>query len=241
MGRAEKNIYWSTYKKILNRYSPEFEKCANSMIKKNQTVLFQTTVCVTAPILFSYVSWVLIDAVERKKERLYFLARDGYVMFRIAKILVKKYQLPIECRYLYASRIAWRLPQYYLIKEKSMETICLNGIKITLDKILERGTLTKKEKDQIRIQLQLSPQEMNRVLSRTEITDYKKRLLNHTNLLQYIEIHSKEAYWNTMEYLKQEGLLDWIYAGKFEMFIGKWASISERDGWLLFWNVWKFK
>lgn len=199
---------WKPYKKILNRYSLELGKSAEVMEKKHSDVLFRTTVSVTAPILFAYVSWVLIDAAARGKEKLYFLARDGYVMLQIAKILCQKYQIPIECRYLYASRIAWRLPQYHLMGESCIEKIGLNGMNITLDKILERGALSEKEKEQIRIQLGLDPKEMERVLSKEEIEQYKEILVKQTKLLDYVYAHSKIAYRQTMGYLEQEGLWD---------------------------------
>lgn len=201
-------IEWKQYEKILNRYSPELRNSTYKMIKNKESVLFRTTICVTAPVLFAYVSWVLMDAIARGKERLYFLARDGYAMLQIAEVLCKKYQIPIECRYLYASRIAWRLPQYHLMGEQCMEKICLNGTHITLDKILERGALSEEEKEQIRIQLGLNQREIKRVLSKEEIEQYKDILVKQTTLLDYVYAHSRKAYRQTMGYLEQEGLLE---------------------------------
>lgn len=217
---------WKTYLNILNKSSPELGRSACSMLKEKDNVLFGTTVCVTAPVLFAYVSWVLTDAAERGKERLYFLARDGYVMYRIAEILCKKYKFSVECRYLYASRIAWRLPQYHLMGEACMDKICLNGIDVTLDKILERGALSIKEKEQIRIQLGLNLKEMDRVLKKEEIEHYKEILIQNTEMLRYVYQHSREAYQTTYGYLEQEGLLE---SGNFAIVDAGWTGSMQES------------
>ena len=62
---------------------------------------------VAAPMLASYVLWVLLDARARGLERLYFLARDGQVLGELAAGLAPRLGVPIECRYLYASRQTW--------------------------------------------------------------------------------------------------------------------------------------
>lgn len=217
---------WKTYLNILNKSSPEFGTSADSMIKENNHVLFRTTVCVTAPVLFAYVSWVLTDAAARGKERLYFLARDGYVMYQIAKILCETYPCSVECKYLYASRMAWRLPQYHLMGTACMDKICLNGIEVTLDKMLERGALSQKEKEQIRIQLGLNSKDMDKVLKKEEIEHYKERLIQHTDLLRYVYQHSKEAYQTTYGYLEQEGLLE---HGNFAIVDAGWTGSMQES------------
>lgn len=62
---------------------------------------------VAAPLLICYVLWILERSRALGVKRLYFLARDGEVMLGIAEILVKRLELDIECRYLFASRCAW--------------------------------------------------------------------------------------------------------------------------------------
>jgi hypothetical protein len=62
---------------------------------------------VAAPMLASYVLWVLLDARARGLERLHFLARDGQVLHELAAALAPRLGVPVECRYLYASRQAW--------------------------------------------------------------------------------------------------------------------------------------
>ncbi|MEG0691598.1 MAG: hypothetical protein RR444_00775 [Oscillospiraceae bacterium] len=42
---------------------------------------------ITAPILFAYVWWVLKEADQIGLKKLYFLARDGYIMHKIACLI----------------------------------------------------------------------------------------------------------------------------------------------------------
>lgn len=65
---------------------------------------------ISGPILYGYVLWVLDMALERNIETLYFIARDGYVLKTIADIIISERQLEIKTKYLYGSRMAWRMP-----------------------------------------------------------------------------------------------------------------------------------
>ena len=67
------------------------------------------------PILFDYVWWILYQAQQRGIQRLYFLARDGYLLREIAQQFCARFGLKIECRYLYCSRAALRMPSYHLL------------------------------------------------------------------------------------------------------------------------------
>lgn len=61
------------------------------------------------PILFSYIYWLLDQAQKRGIERLYFIARDGYILKLIADLIIKENNLPIKTKYIYGSRKAWRI------------------------------------------------------------------------------------------------------------------------------------
>lgn len=63
-----------------------------------------------AAILVPYVTWLLHESQRKKIKKLFFIARDGYILKKIADLLIEGYNLPIETAYLYGSRRAWRLP-----------------------------------------------------------------------------------------------------------------------------------
>lgn len=65
-------------------------------------------------ILVPYVQWILEDSLERKKDTLLFVARDGYVLKEIADIIIEKWKCPIKTKYIYGSRKAWRMPSKIL-------------------------------------------------------------------------------------------------------------------------------
>jgi len=61
-----------------------------------------------AALFVPFVHWILSDAQRRGIRRLYFLARDGYMLFEIAKILGNQYP-GIGLHYLHGSRRAFYL------------------------------------------------------------------------------------------------------------------------------------
>lgn len=67
---------------------------------------------VAGPILFPYVQWILEMSQRRGIKRLYFIARDGFLLKKIADILIEKCKLAISTHYIYGSRKVWRMPSY---------------------------------------------------------------------------------------------------------------------------------
>lgn len=63
---------------------------------------------VCAPIIYSYVDWILQESVRKGIKRLYFIARDGYILQKVADVLMKERKLKIQTSYVYGSRKAWR-------------------------------------------------------------------------------------------------------------------------------------
>lgn len=68
--------------------------------------------CFGGAMLYSYVQWVIDDALDRGFEKLLFVARDGYVLKIIADTIIYVQNLKIETEYAYGSRKAWRMPSY---------------------------------------------------------------------------------------------------------------------------------
>ena len=64
----------------------------------------------SGPILYNYVSEVIDTALDRGYKTLYFIARDGYIPKLIADIIIKAKNLPLKTKYIYGSRLAWRIP-----------------------------------------------------------------------------------------------------------------------------------
>lgn len=67
---------------------------------------------VGGPVLMPYVQWMLERSQALGIKRLYFIARDGYILKRIADILIDRLHLPVAAHYIHGSRRAWRMPSY---------------------------------------------------------------------------------------------------------------------------------
>jgi hypothetical protein len=82
----------------------------NTAEAKNVRVIFDTTIDVAGPLIIAYSAWCLRQAVERKISRLYFLSRDGEILYRIAQRLNQLLKHPVELHYLFVSRQSLLLP-----------------------------------------------------------------------------------------------------------------------------------
>lgn len=60
------------------------------------------------PFLLPYVWWILFDAHKKNIKRLYFVARDGFILKEIFDILNEHFKFPIAASYVYGSRHAWQ-------------------------------------------------------------------------------------------------------------------------------------
>lgn len=162
---------------------------------------------VMAPVMCSYVAWVLKKACEAGRRRLYFLARDGYSMYETARIFCEKMELPIECRYLYCSRYAWRKAEYHLLKEDSLAYICLGGIDVSFQKLMSRAGLEEREGREI-AGLLGREREYETPLNYRQLRELQKLLWDCGSFTEKMFQKSRDCYPLVTGYLKQEGLLD---------------------------------
>lgn len=63
-----------------------------------------------APVLYSYAEWIVDQSIKRRVKRLYFIARDGYLLKKIVDIILEIQGVDIQTKYIYGSRKAWRMP-----------------------------------------------------------------------------------------------------------------------------------
>lgn len=95
---------------------------------------------VFAPALVAFVESVLEDCLQRGIRRVFFLARDGQVLYRIACRLIEERALLLEPHYIYGSRQALHLPGFTDIE--SAETWLLENTPVlTLHDVAERAGL----------------------------------------------------------------------------------------------------
>lgn len=169
--------------------------------------VWQDAFLVLVPSLCGFVIWVLKRALEEGKKRLYFVARDGYLMYRLAEILCQTLGLPIECRYLYCSRYALRIPAFHLDMEGALDFICRGGIDVTMEKILNRSGIGGKDRRKVLRMLRL-PYAGDEVMPYAKLKDVKRRLAECEYFLGCVERNSRQRMPELAGYLRQEGVLD---------------------------------
>ncbi len=76
-------------------------RLANPESEPARRVIWDTGCDVVGPVLFGFVHWCLAQAAERGLHRLYFVARDGQLLHRIAERLAPALGFDVECRYLH--------------------------------------------------------------------------------------------------------------------------------------------
>lgn len=72
----------------------------------------ETGICTGGILLTSYAGWILKCCREKGINRLYFIARDGYILKQIADEIISSMGLDIKTHYLYGSRRAWRMASF---------------------------------------------------------------------------------------------------------------------------------
>ncbi len=104
----------------------------------HKQVIWDTTSSAIAPILFGFVYSCLQEAQKRGIKRLYFVARDGQILHKIAQVICRNWNYDIDCRYLYGSRQAWNAPALQEIGETELTWIFSNTTFLSVDAVCER-------------------------------------------------------------------------------------------------------
>lgn len=173
-----------------------------------EITLFSLSKEKVSPVLYGYVCWIIKEAQKRNIHILYFLARDGYVLKKIAETICDKKNIKIECRYLYCSRTSLRMPTYHFIGEEAYDLIFLNGYHVTLKSFFERVNLPPKSWDQVLEQANISDEiSLTKELSDLEIKQYRKAITSSSVFVEFLMESSKKSYSSTIKYLRQEKLL----------------------------------
>lgn len=199
------------YQKILKK-SEQLLKTADktSGLFEVSDVFSSVSAYVTAPVLFCYVRQILKTAQEKGIKRLYFLARDGYVMKEIAQIICKKQNIGIDCRYLYCSRYVLKNALYYLCDsaedfekagffgrcagQSPLNTLC-------------RAGLSEEERRCIYDNIGFYDDE-NKVMDNGEFALFCDSLKKSELLLSMLKNKGKTAYDNIICYFDEQGLFE---------------------------------
>lgn len=162
---------------------------------------------VFAPVLTEFTEWVLTQALRDGKKRLYFLARDGYLMYHAARQLVTKRGYDLELRYLKVSRYSMRSAQYHLLGRRALDFLCAGGLEVTFETVMKRGALTEQEAHEI-AKLAGYENRYGQRLDYRQLLQLKEVLRQIPQLFKYLSVHALSCRESAAGYLMQEGLTE---------------------------------
>ncbi|WP_017317166.1 HAD family hydrolase [Mastigocladopsis repens] len=193
----------------------------------DKQVIWDTTASAIAPILFGFVYWCLVEAQKKGIQRLYFVARDGQILQKIAQVICKNWGLKIDCRYLYGSRQAWHLPAIQELGE------------VELDWILGTGGTKFLSIRSVCDRVNISPEQIKDVLSRygfpTEKWDLNlqeqergllRQVITEKEVTDLIISTAATCREKVIGYFRQEGLDDDVPYGFVDV---GWAGRIQRS------------
>ena len=177
-------------------------------------------------ILFDYVWWILLEAKRKDIKTLYFLARDGFLLCKIAQLFIEKFALDIKCKYLYCSRFSLRTASYFLLDNEKYELLLFPSNTMTPKTILDRGNLTVEQYKIVNENLGINETNQNQILTRKGFVDFKNKLLNYEEFWNYVDSNSRQAYKNLVNYLKQEKVFE---QKTFAIVDSGWSGSMQRS------------
>ena len=165
-------------------------------LKDNPRADFAT---LATTVLFPYVKWLINKSLALGLTRLYFIARDGYVLKEIADIIIEQDNIEnLKTHYIYGSRDAWRMP--CVAKFEDMSFVFSQFInRTTISYIAERYGITTNELQKF---LKGSFKKENKILTVDNLTTIKS-MLNTPEFVEFILNKNKEKRELLIEYLRQ--------------------------------------
>jgi predicted HAD superfamily hydrolase len=162
---------------------------------------------VVAPTLLGFVLWALDTARQRNIERLYFVARDGQILARVADVLQREWGGSIDVRYLYGSRWAWLFPALTDPSSSSCNWIFLETPFVSVRLVCHRVNLEPEDIHDELMQFGFSPQHWDSLLASSDLARLREcfSLPSVKGLIQRLAANCCDK---TIGYLEQEELLD---------------------------------
>lgn len=138
---------YSYYEKLISQYDNDpninpieivssISRAIRCSVENNKYTLF--SVDFVAPLVASYVLWFLKDAVDRGIKKLFFVARDGFIFYEVARYICQSEGYDIECKYIYASRKSLYLPGLTDLSIEKIAELLYPIDNKSLDEILDR-------------------------------------------------------------------------------------------------------
>lgn len=171
----------------------------------NESIASEVGGSLAGPILYPYISWLLKKSMEMDIIRLYFVARDGWILKQIADVIIQARNYPIKTHYIYGSRKAWRLPSYEGSKEDFDRIIKWSN----MDEVLSLNDLAevfqlKTEELRPFLQEEYRGIEGTQQLHEIQLLNLSEKLRENEIFRNYLVEKQTENQKYVIEYLRQE-------------------------------------
>lgn len=131
-----------------------------------------------SPLLVSFVYWVLFKSRENGIKRLYFVARNGQIFYKIAVILLKNMSSDIECRYIYGSRSSWYFSGFSSVDDKFIEMLGVRYVGRSILDVFAILGISRSDLDLILNSEELSYFDVEKPCNKLDFFEYFLKLKN---------------------------------------------------------------
>jgi predicted HAD superfamily hydrolase len=191
----------------------------------HRQTIWNTASNVIAPIFFGFVHWVLVEAQKQGIQRLYFMARDGHILYKIAQIICRKWNYDIDCRYFYGSRQAFHFPSIQEIGETEFTWIFDTPQFFSVRVACDRVNLPPEKISDILTSHGFPPEKWDQNLTQAEVTALKAVFQEQfvVDLIVNLAAAYREK---ALAYFKQEGMGEGV---SFATVDTGWSGKSQRS------------
>ena len=172
------------------------------------STLSEIAASLISPVIALYAIWILREAKARNLRRLYFVARDGYLVKKIVDALIKALNLSIETRYLYGSRQAWHLPAITDFSPPALSWLFEKTRTLSLRIVLSRLQILPEQVSDMLANLGWSLETWDTPLDDESLAGLETELLGSVAFREQIEKLVVEKKETVLGYLEQEGLFE---------------------------------
>ena len=176
----------------------------------------------TAPFFYGFVHDLVNNTSEDAPETFYFLARDGYILLKMAQLICKQLGLKKELKYLYVSR-----ESVYLASVHRINATNLSQILGASDGATSVQTIANSLRIDAQVLEELHPENTDRErhLTQTEIDGFKTKIIHSKATCETINQSARRARKELTAYLRSE---DVFTHNKFALVDTGWrASIQD--------------
>ncbi|HWA97889.1 MAG TPA: hypothetical protein VG713_05330 [Pirellulales bacterium] len=234
---SEPNL--NRYEQLLERYRAATDGASSDLaaasrlarlslnhLTGREKVLSDIACSVVAPILTSFVIWVLRQARRKQLQRIYFVSRDGWLLLRIAQQLTKHDPEPLELRYLYGGRQAWHVAGLQAITDADANWIIAEYQKMSLASLLGRLAVDPAEVADLLQSQGWSREQWHAPIDRAGVERFWDFLKTSDAMQTLVLQKASQRRDLAVQYLTQEGLIPGVPAAYVDL---GWIGRAERS------------